>query len=132
MNYRLGWGQQIDELITRASSKLGLLMRTCHFPTNKRQKRSFYLAIVRSIFEHCSVIWCPQYASHSMKFEAIQKKAIKWIDGDPFVSYTEEEFTNKQRQYDILPMNLKFKYNDLKLLYQIVNAYNLARVHYVL
>ena len=122
INTKLLWGPQIDNLISNASSKLGLLMRTCHFTTNKRQKRSFYLAIVRSLFEHCSVIWCPQHATHIAKFDAIQKRAIKWIDGHPFVSYTREEFLIKQRQYDILPMSLRFRFNDLKLCYQIVNG----------
>ncbi len=121
INTRLLWGSQIDALISNASSKLGLLMRTCHFTTNKKQKRSFYLTIVRSLFEHCSVIWSPQHASHIAKFDAIQKKAIKWIDGHPFVSYTNEEFMLKQREYDILPINLRFRLNDLKLFYQILN-----------
>ena len=122
INTKLWWGPQIDSLICNASAKLGLLMRTCHFTIDKRQKRSFYLTIVRSIFEHCSVIWCPQHATHIAKFNAIQKRAIKWIDGHPYVSYTDEEFLNKQRQYDILPMNLRFRLNDLKLFYKIVLA----------
>ena len=42
------------------------------------------------------------------------------MDGHHFVSYTDEEFLNKQRQYDILTINLRFKLNDLKLFYQIV------------
>ena len=52
----------------------------------------------------------------------IQKRAIKWIDGHPFVSYTQVEFLNKQRQYNILPMKMRFRLNDLKLFYQIVNS----------
>ena len=119
---KLLWGSQIDILISNASSKLGLLMRTCHFTTNKKQKRSFYLTIVRSLFEHCSVIWSPQHASHIAKFDMIQKRAIKWIDGHPYVSYTQEEFSKKQREYDILPMKARFRLNDLKLFYQIVNS----------
>ena len=59
INTKLLWGAHCNALVVKASSKLGLLKRTCHFTTNKRQKRSFYLAIVRSIFEHCSVIWSP-------------------------------------------------------------------------
>ena len=97
-------------------------MRTCHFTTNKKQKRSFYLALVRSIFEHCSIVWSPQQASHIAKFDMIQKRAIKWIDGHPFECYTKEDFINKQRLYNILPMELRFRLNDLKLLYKTVNS----------
>ena len=98
---KLCWTLQRDNLIAKASSRLGLLMRTCHFPTNKKQKRSFYLALVKSIFEHCNIIWSPQPASHVPKFDMIQKRAIKWIDGHPFECYTKEEFINKQRLYNI-------------------------------
>ena len=93
-------------------------MRTCHFTTNKNQTRSFYLTLVRSIFEHCSVIWSPQQASNVAKFDIIQKRAIKWIDGHPFECYTKEEFFKKQRNYNILPMELRFRLNDLKLAIQ--------------
>ena len=63
---KLLWAYHANNLTSIARSKLGLLMRTCHFTVilrsfNKRQKRSLYLTIVRSLFEHCSVIWSPQH-----------------------------------------------------------------------
>ena len=86
-----------------------------------RQKRSFYLAIVRSLFEHCSPVWSPQYVSHLVRFENIQRRAIKWINGEPFCSYSEEKYVEELRKLKILPMKLKFLYNDLVLFYKIVN-----------
>ena len=53
---KLLWSEHCSQLVSNASSKLGLLMRTCHFTSNKRQKRAFYLTIVRSIFEHGSIV----------------------------------------------------------------------------
>ena len=108
-------------LILQASSKLGLLRRTCHFTSDIRQKRSFYLATVRSLFEHCSTVWSPQYASHLSKFEAIQRRAVKWINGEPFCSYSDDKYAEELRKLKILPMKLKFMYNDLVLFYKIVN-----------
>ena len=122
INSKLLWGSHCDSLVTKASSKLGLLMRTCHFTMDKRQKRSLYLTLVRSIFEHCSVIWCPQNSIHLSKFEAIQKRAIKWINGQQFDSYSDTMFYNKQRELNILPIRFKFIYNDLMLFYKIMNA----------
>ena len=97
-------------------------MRTCHFTMNKQQKRSFYLTIVRSIFEHCSIIWCPQNSTQLSKFVTIQKRAIKWINGHQFERYTEEVFHENQRDLKILPINFKFLYNDLTLFFKIVNV----------
>ena len=119
---RLLFKEHCEKLAARANSKLGLLMRTCHFTTNKKQKRSFYLAIVRSNFEHCSVIWRPTSSNQILKFEAIQKRAVKWILGQKFDHYSEIEYFEKQKQLDILPIKLKFAFNDLVLLYKIINS----------
>ncbi len=73
---KLLWGPHCQSLVNKANSKLGLLKRTCHFTTNIRQKRAFYLSIVRSVFEHCSVIWSPHNKSILEKFEAIQKRGV--------------------------------------------------------
>ncbi len=121
MTPTLSWKNQCDKLVAKASSKLGLLRRTCHFTINKRQKRSFYLALVRSIFEHCSVVWSPQHQYLIDKFDAIQKRAVKWIFGEMFMNYSEEVFFAKQKELDILPMKLKFIFNDLVMFYKIVN-----------
>ena len=121
VNTRFTWGPHCDVLANKASSRLGLLRRICHFTTDKRQKRSFYLAVVSSLFEHCSVIWAPQRATHLGKLAAIQKRAVKWINGESFTSYSDEVFAAKQKDLNILPIKLKFIYNDLVLFYKIVN-----------
>ena len=121
INFKLLWGSHCQSLVNKANSNLGLLKRTCHFTTNRRQKRAFYLAIVRSIFEHCSVIWAPQNKSLIEKFEVIQKRGVKWIFGEMFASYSDEIFLQKQKELKILPIKLKFIFNDLVMFYKIVN-----------
>ena len=121
MTSKLWWGEHCNKLVSNASSKLGLLMRTCHFTTDKSKKRALYLSIVRSIFEHCSIIWFPQTAKHLSKFDAIQKRAIKWINGEQFHSYNDNMFYEKQKELKILPIKFKFIYNSLVLFYKVVN-----------
>ena len=78
-----------------------MLMHTCHFTI---KKGTFYLTIVRSIFEHCSIIWRPEKAKSTNQigsFGAIQKKAIKWIDGRRFNHYSDIEYFNKQKELNI-------------------------------
>ena len=100
INPKLLWGTHCDSLVAKANSKLGLLKRTCHFTANRRQRRSFYLAIVRSIFEHSSSVWAPQSKSHIDKFAAIQKRAVKWILSEQFASYSDEVYIEKQKELD--------------------------------
>ena len=115
---KLLWKEQCDKLVCKGNSQLGMLMRTCHFTMNKKQKRTFYLTIVRSIFEHCSIIWRPKSTNQIASFDAIQKKAIKWINGRRFDHYSDLEYFNKQKY---LPMKFKFVLHDLIMYYKIIN-----------
>ena len=119
---KLFWTNQCDKLAKNANSKLALLMRTCHFSTSKKQKRSFYLTVVRSIFEHCSIIWHPVSSNQLYKFDALQKKAVKWINGQPFIHYTEMQYLAKLKELSILPIKSKFALNDLILFFKIMNC----------
>ena len=76
---KLSWDEQCNTRLTMASSKLGLLKRVCHFTRSKDQKRLLYLAIVRSQYEHCCVVWRPTTQTLINKFEAVLKRGVKWI-----------------------------------------------------
>lgn len=77
--------------------------------------------MVRSIFEHASVLWPPSHLSIVDKFEAIQNRAIKWILNEQFYVYSNEYYTQKLIDLDILPMAQKFIFNDLIMFYKIMN-----------
>ena len=79
--------------------------------------------MVRSIFEHASVLWPPSHLSIVDKFEAIQNRAIKWILNEQFYVYSKsnEYYTQKLIDLDILPMAQKFIFNDLIMFYKIMN-----------
>ena len=54
---KIDWEENVLALCTKASSRLGVMKRTLHFVRDRKQKRAFYLSLVRSLFEHCSVAW---------------------------------------------------------------------------
>ena len=86
-------------------------------------KRTLYIAIVRSLFEHCSPIWRPSSDNGLSKFEKIQKRAVKFILNEQYASYTDTEYREKLCELKLLPMSLKFTYTDLSLLHKIVYSH---------
>ena len=86
---------------------------------NQKQKRAFYLAIVRSLFEHCSVVWRPTAETTINKLENIQRRAIKWILSEEGHHYNDLEYTKRLKDLDLLPLNKKFEYTDLVVFYRI-------------
>ena len=97
-----------------------ILRRTCHFVNDTQRKRILYLTLVRSQFAHCSQIWHPGSESMIGKFEAIQKKCIKWILSEEELTYRPYS-VRKCRQVNILLLRQRFKLNDMILFHKILN-----------
>ena len=104
------WNMQCEMAVQKATKQFNLLIRTCYFIHDSKQRRALYLILVRSIFEHCCQIWSPQNVATIDMFEKLQKRAIKWILREQYESYNNLVFLNKQQDLDILPMKFKFLY----------------------
>ena len=76
-NFR--WDEQHDKILKKAHQMLGFTKRTRHFIIDARKRRSLYLSLVRSNFEHGSIIWRPITETEISDFEKLQKKALKYI-----------------------------------------------------
>ena len=124
VNDNLTWNDHHAFIINKALQMLGLNKRTCHFVVNSIRKRTLYMAMVRSQFEHCSSIWRPVSETELQKFESIQKNAIKWILNEGYTSYSDKEtYLRKCKEVGILPIYKKFDLNDLIFFYKIINGY---------
>ena len=109
----------IDHIYSKASSRMGLLKRALHFVKCPKQKRVFYLAVVRNLFEHCVQIWRPSSDTGISQLERIQKRAVKWILAEQNFSYNDLEYLTRLRDLDLIPMKYKLIFNDLTLFHNI-------------
>ena len=125
---KLSWTEHCNKLCSIAASRLGLSMRTCHFLLNEKQKRVLYIALVRSQFEHCSIVWRPYNETSKTKIENIQKRALKWILNETNASYTKYMYVLKCKQLNILPLNSHFQLTDILTFHQIF--YNLSPIKF--
>ena len=128
----LDWEQNIVALCAKASSRLGLMKRTLRFVKDRKQKRAFYLALVRSLFEHCSIVWTPTTSMMINKVERVQRRAVKWILGEQDHHYNDIEYLNRLRDLDLLPMEYKFRYTDLIMFHQIYHDRSVVKLPYYL
>ena len=118
---KLNWTDHCNQLLSKANQKLGLIKRTCHFVENPHKKRILYLTLVRSQFEHCSVVWRPYNKTTINKLENLQKKAVKWILNEEHQSYSDSAYIIKCCLLNLMPINFRFLLNDLILLHCIIN-----------
>ena len=117
---KLSWSAHCASLASKGNNQLGLVRRTCYFINDSNQRRVLYLTLVRSIFEHCCQVWAPQDSNSINEFDLLQRRAVKWILKEPYVSYSDQQFLQKQRDLDLLPMKYKFIYSDIILFHKIV------------
>ena len=123
MNRTLNFTEHATSLFNKANQRFGILKRTCHFVHNKNKKRALYLAMVRSIFEHCPTVWRPSSNTVISRLESIQKRAIKWINEEFGWSYSSNDLLYHAhcKQLNILPIRYRFDFHDLKLFHLIVH-----------
>ena len=115
----MSWESHGNYLYSKASSRLGLLKRAIHFVKCPKQKRAFYTAVVRSLFEHCVQVWRPTSDTGIIKLERIQKRAVKWILSEKDFSYNDVEYLSRLHDLDLLPLKYRFILSDLLLFHSI-------------
>ena len=104
MTYVFTYKAHQEYIIKKATVQFNLLRRTCHYVPNTKKRRTLYLTLVRSIFNHCSHIWKP-IDSAILPFEALQKRCIKWIFKKSYMPYNDREYISKLKELEILPID---------------------------
>ena len=89
------WDEQHDKILKKTHQMLGFTKRTYNFIKDTRKRRSIYLSLVRSNFEHGSIIWRPITETEISNFEKLQKKALKWILKEENMHYDDETYRKK-------------------------------------
>ena len=112
VNSNLRWEDHHTKILNKSHQMLGFTKRTCHFISDTRKRRSLYLSLVRSNFEHGSIIWRPVTETAISEFEQLQKKALKWMLKEENLRYDEETYLTKCYEVQLSPMKRFFDIND--------------------
>ena len=68
---------------------LGLTLHTFHLVIDVCAKHRLYLSLIRSHLLYCSPLWRPQLLLDIRNLETVQKRATKYITGNPSLDYRE-------------------------------------------
>ncbi|XP_053686304.1 uncharacterized protein LOC128735845 [Sabethes cyaneus] len=67
-----------EEIISKANRQLGFIFKIDNEFRDPFCLRSLYCALVRSLLETCSIVWCPFQANWMARIEAVQKKFVRY------------------------------------------------------
>ena len=119
MNSNFTFNDHCTRILNKANQQMGITRRTCSFVKDVKRRRTLYIALVRSQFEHCSPVWRPTNQSSMSKIESFQKSCIKWILCEEHLSYQSyDTYFSKCKKLQILTMARKFDLNDLILFHK--------------
>ena len=120
LSSRLNFEEHRELVISKQKQKLGLLKRNSRIARTANERRALYLSLVRSLLEHCSQVWRPISEPGIVKFEKVQKRAVKWILDEEELSYSHEQYHDKLKKLNIPTIRNKFSANDLVMLHKII------------
>ena len=103
--------------LNKAITHFNLLRRTCHFVNCSKKRRTLYLTLVRSLFNHCSQIWRPTGPAVA-PFENFQKR---WVLRESYTAYTEADYLKKLDNLKILLFEYYFLINDLIVFHKVIH-----------
>ena len=69
------WNRHIDNIISKANSKLGFLKRNLKVKESKI-KETAYKAIVRPSLEYCSSVWNPHTQLHQVDYWEVSQHIL--------------------------------------------------------
>ena len=104
------WTAHYNIIISKAYQMLGLIRRTFKIDC-VNAKKQLYIALVRSQFQYCSILWRPQLIKDITMIERIQRRATKYILNDYNSSYK-----SRLQQLNLLPLMYNFELQDLLFL----------------
>ena len=116
---KLSFTEHQNKTLSKFSQRLGLVKRVCTLIDSCHKRRTLYVSLVRSLFEHCCQVWRPVSDAGLIKFEKLQKRAVKWVNNEEDVSYDHKTYMSKLKQCNLLPISKKFMFSDLKLFHKI-------------
>ena len=76
--YNLKWSRHIDNIVAKASGRLGLLRRALK-SADSRTRQQAYNTIVRPILEYGCPVWDPCLTKDIKKLEKVQNRAMRFI-----------------------------------------------------
>jgi hypothetical protein len=115
------WGPHINNIVSKAASKLGFLRRNLK-STPRDTKKLAYLSIIRSTMEYSAAIWDPSTQKDIDNIERIQRKSARFIHGD-YVTRERGCVTEMLRRSDLAPLEERRKNIRLALLFKIANGW---------
>ena len=102
------------------SRMLGFVRRSATEITDKRIRRTLYLAVVRLALGYATQVWSPQSVELINRVECVQRRASKFILGLPFMC--DVSYKDRLISTELLPLSYWHEYLDLMFFFKAITG----------
>lgn len=78
LDAKLSFTDHYSSIISKANRNLGLIFRISAEFRDPYCLRALYVALVRSVLESASIVWCPYTDNWGRRIEAVQRRFIRY------------------------------------------------------
>jgi hypothetical protein len=112
----LKWDNHINNLVSRANQRLGLVKRCLGVNCSSQIKLLCYKSLIRPLLESCSCAWSCNSKKLVVKIESVQRRATKFILDD-----YNTEYNIRLSMCNLLPLSLRRDYLDFVFFYNFIH-----------
>jgi hypothetical protein len=109
---KLTWDTHINNCVTKANKRLGLIKRCVGYEVSNKAKLLCYKSLVRPLLEYGTMLWSCNSRKTLIRLESVQRRASKYILNN-FIS----EYDVRLNACELLPLTLRRDFLDCLFLY---------------
>lgn len=117
----LDFSAHIDNAINKALRMLGFVKRSTRGFSSINAIRTLYYSYVRSHLEYAASVWCPNYACHIHRIEAVQRRFCRYINYK-FYDNKEFHYSDLCTSLHLTTLSCRRKQRDLILIQKLINS----------
>ncbi|XP_045449447.1 uncharacterized protein LOC123658011 [Melitaea cinxia] len=123
MDSKLKFKENVDTVVNQASRMLGFLKRNTKGFLDQETKIILFNSLVRSRLEFASVVWNPQYTTHSQRIESIQRSFTRHMAFHSSGIYHKDTYDLRLKQFGMASLYNRGILLDIIFLKKILLGY---------
>ena len=123
---KLNFNDHTNHITSRARSLIGFIFRNSRQFKNVSTLQCLFRSLITSILSYASSIWSPYTKSGIEKIEKVQHTLIRQLSfkiGEPMHKF-DHNYDHLYTKFNLHPIKCLHKYNDLVMVYKILNDSN--------
>ncbi|XP_054259903.1 uncharacterized protein LOC128984590 [Macrosteles quadrilineatus] len=118
----LSFSRHIEEIYSKATRILGLIMRSSRCGLSIEALRTLYISLVRSRLEYCSSIWSPHQQCYIDRLESVQCRFLRLIGCRMGYMYRDVPTQDIRRFLGLDTLAKRREISDAMFLFKILNG----------